>query len=88
MLLTGTHQPGDHLKVDLFAQDLILSPPCLNFVFPLGFLGLGRSLVGGGGEGVLSCEPETVRHSHMASPGAQLQVGAFLISREKARVSV
>lgn len=72
-LLTGTHWPGDHLKVDLFAQDLILSPPCLNFFFHWGFLcflGLGRSLVGGGGEGALSCEPETVRHSHMTGPGA------------------
>uniref|UniRef100_A0AAA9RUC6 U2 small nuclear RNA auxiliary factor 1 n=1 Tax=Bos taurus TaxID=9913 RepID=A0AAA9RUC6_BOVIN len=29
-----------------------------------------KSLVGGGGEGALSCEPETVRHSHMTGPGA------------------
>lgn len=56
--------------------------------FSIGVSWIGQVFGGGGGEGVLSCEPETVRHSHMASPGAQLQVGAFLISREKARVSV
>lgn len=55
-LVTGTHQAGDHLKVDLFAQELILSATCPNFFFRWGFLdflGLGRSVAGGGGGTVL-----------------------------------